>query len=165
MLSAGGGHTRSGTWDNLTMELYTDLKNLEDMLYVNKINISNELIFSYRPIEIPMEFLQITGNFPEKAKVNRDLKIEIYMTSVCEHEVLPVLHYRHMDQTEGLFHTVKMTPCPGGYLSIIPAEYIITCFNLQIYVTLQGSSGTCVIFPGIYHSFYPYPYHVIIIED
>ncbi len=34
----------------------------------------------------------------------------------------------------------------------------------RVYVTVQGSSGDCGMFPGAYHPVYPYPYHVITVK-
>jgi hypothetical protein len=48
-----------------------------------------------------------------------------------------------------------------GFFAVIPADYVTAEWDLQIYVTIQGPSGSCVMIPGVYHPTYPYPYHVI----
>ena len=78
---------------------------------------------------------------------------------------MPILHYRHTDQTEGLFHTLEMVRTAGGFSAVIPAEYMTTEWDLQIYVTIQDLSGSCVMLPGVYHPVYPYPYHVITVKQ
>jgi hypothetical protein len=57
-----------------------------------------------------------------------------------------------------------MEPMAGNYAAVIPGEYIINEWDLQIYITIQGSGGDCIMLPGVYHPGYPYPYHVIAVK-
>ena len=76
-----------------------------------------------------------------------------------------VLHYRHVDQTEGMFHELGMERRTGGYVAEIPASYVTDQWDLMVYVTAMSDERSCRVFPGIYHPQYPYPYHVIRVED
>ena len=189
--SSAGSETRRGTWADLTCELEADLQSLSDLMKSNQIQPAEKLYGSYLPggeavtglpdgqdeQDFPgrKNLLNVIGRmfwkeFPKSVPAGKDLCIEITAFEKPEADV--ILHYRHTDQTEGEFHTLKMTPFErsesdqeilpgGGFKAVIPGEYITAEWDLQIYITSQGPAGTCFMFPGIYHPFYPYPYHVI----
>ncbi|GHV90373.1 hypothetical protein AGMMS50268_08760 [Spirochaetia bacterium] len=163
--SSAGSETRRGTWGDLTCELLADRKTLGDMLTAEGIAAQKKIAASYAPEHLSVERHQLAACFPETAIAKAALKIEVEAASFGEAEAAPVLHYRHTDQTEGLFHTLEMERTARGYAAVIPAEYIKAEWDLQIYVTIQGASGACVMFPGIYHPEYPYPYHVISVKQ
>jgi hypothetical protein len=163
--SSAGSETRRGTWGDLTCELLADRKTLGDMLAAEGIAIQEKLAASYAPEHLPVERHQLAACFPETAVAGAPLKIELMTAAFGEPEAAPVLHYRHMDQTEGLFRTLEMERTARAYAAVIPADYIKAEWDLQIYVTIQGVSGACVMFPGVYHPEYPYPYHVITVKQ
>jgi hypothetical protein len=49
----------------------------------------------------------------------------------------------------------------SSWAAEIPADYVDPKWDIQIYVTVQGTAGACVMLPGVYHPWYPFPYHVI----
>jgi hypothetical protein len=161
--SSAGTTTRRGTWGDLTGELLTDRESLLALLKSNKAG--EKLSGSYLPAPLPVESMQMADDFPDCAKAGEALKIKLRFASFGEPEVLPTLHYRHTNQTEGLFHTVKMTGSAGYFSAEIPARYMIPDWDLQVYITVQGPGGSCVMYPGIYHPVYPYPYHVIAVKE
>ena len=158
--SSAGSKTRCGTWDNLTCEIEADLNTLDQLLKENQIEKSDSVQYSY----LIAEELKMTAVFPDKATQGQSLKIKVQPVGISGFKTLPVLHYRHVDQTEGLFHTLDMYPDGDGYSAAIPADYITADWDLMLYITLQDASGSCTMFPGIYHPVYPFPYHVIKVE-
>jgi hypothetical protein len=162
--SSAGSKTRRGTWGDLTKELLADKESLLSLLKSAKSEAVAELSASYLPENVPVESFQIAADFPDCVKAGEALTIDAAFASFGELDALPVLHYRHVDQTEGVFHTLKMSRTAHGYSAVIPAKYITADWDLQIYITVQGSDGSCVMFPGVYHPVYPYPYHVITVE-
>jgi len=164
--SSAGSKTRRGTWGDLTVELTADRATLSEMLEANGV-AANETqpTGSYRAASFARESCDLAATFPDTARPGQSLEIEVALSGFGEPEAPPVLHYRHTDQTEGLFHTMKMERGRAGYRATIPAEYMSPEWDLQIYVTIQGASGACVMLPGIYHPFYPYPYHVITVTQ
>ncbi|MCL2318744.1 MAG: hypothetical protein FWC45_01560, partial [Treponema sp.] len=162
--SSAGSKTRRGTWGDLTKELLADRKSLVTLLGSSKIKEQGELSTSYEPAPLRTEKFSVGDFFPDHAKAGEPLVIAISLASFGESETTPVLHYRHTNQTEGLFHTMKMIRTSGGYGAVIPAKYMTPDWDLQVYITVQGKDGSCFMYPGIYHPVYPYPYHVIKVE-
>jgi hypothetical protein len=157
--SSAGSTTRRGTWGDLTCELLADQKTLAELL--NKSTADTALSACYHPARFPAEYGQLSANFPVRVHASEALPIIVESSDFVGPEAAPVLHYRHTDQTEGLFHTLIMEQRGASFTAIIPADYMRPEWDLQIYVTVQGPSGTCVMLPGVYHPVYPYPYHVI----
>lgn len=162
--SSAASKTRRGTWADLTPELLADKNTLCELLNTHGVNVNNTLNNSYRPACLSVEHSQIEASFPETAAAGTPLKIEVMTAAFGETEAAPVLHYRHTNQTEGLFLMLKMERSAKGYTAIIPANYILPEWDLQIYITIQGTSGDCVMLPGIYHPVYPFAYHVITVK-
>ena len=163
--SSAGSTTRRGTWGDLTKELLADRGTLLALLKSNKVEAQDRLSLSYAPASLPVEKCQIDAFFPGAAVAGAELEIEIGASSFGETEAVPVLHYRHTNQGEGLFRTTEMKRNAFGYSAIIPAGYVTPEWDLQIYVTIQGPDGACVMYPGVYHPVYPYPYHVITVSN
>jgi hypothetical protein len=159
--SSAGSETRRGTWEDLTGELLTDRDTILKKIRENGIKADDKITFCYSPEHISAERYGMTACFPKTARAGEALKIEMGITAFGKSETPPVLHYRHTDQTEGLFHTLEMKSKAGVYFALIPADYIVPEWDLQIYITIQGRSGVCFMLPGIYHPVYPYPYHVV----
>jgi hypothetical protein len=162
--SSAGSETRRGTWADLTCELEADRKTLDGLLQENHIAVKPELTGCYSPLKIALEPGHLAADFPETICAGQPLRIELRMSSLGLAEAAPILHYRHTDQTEGLFHALAMERSALGYAAVIPGEYITKDWDLQVYITVQGPSGTCVMLPGVYHPSYPYPYHVISVQ-
>jgi hypothetical protein len=162
--SSAGSTTRRGTWGDLTRELEADRKTLAEMLKAEGLEAGKPGKGACRAACLPVESSLLSASFPETAQAGRALAVEVQAASFGAPGADLVLHYRHTDQTEGLFHTLKMENRGNVYSAIIPAEYLSPEWDLQIYVTVQGPSGSCVMLPGVYHPVYPYPYHVITIK-
>jgi hypothetical protein len=159
--SSAGSETRRGTWGDLTKELLADRESLTALLTSHNVKPQGRLCGCYTPPSLSPESCRLAASFPDTAKAGEALNIKVELTAFAEPEAVPVLHYRHTDQTEGLFHTVPMCRTALGYAASVPADYVIPDWDLQIYITIQGPGGICTMFPGIYHPVYPYPYHVI----
>ena len=159
--SSAGSETRRGTWADLTVELERDRKTLAEILGTNGPDESRTLfrIWQARPSAVGLSCP--SARFPETAHGGEALQIDILDAGIGEPEAIPLLHYRHTDQTEGLFHSTEMIRTATGFSAVIPAGYMKEEWDLQIYITVQGPSGTCQMLPGIFHPEYPYPYHVI----
>jgi hypothetical protein len=61
----------------------------------------------------------------------------------------------------GDFRTIVMTLQDQSYTAEIPAEDVDAAWDMMAYVTVQEPGGDCLMFPGVYHPQYPYPYAVI----
>ena len=163
--SSAGSETRRGTWADLTKELEADRATLAGLLQENGVAAGDTLSACYEPAPLPVESRQLAADLPETARAGCPLRIEVTTAAFGEAEAVPVLHYRHTDQTEGLFHTLPMERTATGYAATIPADYVTSQWDLQLYVTIQGPSGACVMLPGLYHPIYPYPYHVVTVVE
>ncbi|WP_195543699.1 hypothetical protein [Massiliimalia timonensis] len=159
--SSAGSKSRRGTWADRMCELEADQKTMYDLLQNNHIDRDTKISMDYKP----NESATVLADFPEYAQSGNDLKISAYIQGIQSLKNVPVLHYRHVDQTEGLFHTMLMEWDGNRYTAAIPAEYITPDWDLMVYVTVQGESGECSVFPGVYHPVYPYPYHVITVKE
>jgi hypothetical protein len=159
--SSAGSTTRRGTWGDLTKELLADRASLEALLKSNNVEGQTRPVFSCEPQSLPVEKRRLDARFPGAAAAGKALDIELGIAGFGESEAPPVLHYRHTNQTEGLFRQTVMSRRGSGYAASIPADYLVPDWDLQVYITVQGPGGGCVMFPGIYHPEYPYPYHVI----
>ena len=112
---------------------------------------------------LPQESRMIYADFPDWAPAGEDLRIDIAISGLWNDGVAPTLHYRHTDQTAGLFNALAMEKSADGYTATIPAEYLLPEWDIQVYITVQEADGACTMLPGIYHPIYPYPFHVITI--
>lgn len=156
--SSAGSKTRRGTWGDLRCELEADEKTLAALLEKEGITQSGELLGDYLPGKSTM----LQGTLPEKAPAREALTISIAAPKgggVC------TLHYRHLNQLEGVFRTLPMTESHGQYTATIPGEYLTGQWDLMVYSTSRGEDGAFGMVPGIYHESYPYPYHIVEIEE
>lgn len=158
-----GSLTRRGTWADLTPELLADRASLADLIKTNRVTAGTELSGCYREGELPVERRQLTASFPETARAGQAIPIKVRASGFNLDDAAPLLHYRHTDQTEGLFHTVEMKNRGSLWGEEIPADYVNAQWDIQVYVTVQGVSGACLMLPGVYHPQYPFPYHVVTI--
>jgi hypothetical protein len=154
--SSAGSKTRRGSWRDLSPELLADRETLAEMLRANGVEPGAGPAAQYyrdpQPAQLP------APSFPGITMAGQDLRIK---AEAGETGTAPVLHYRHTNQAEGHFRKREMFPGPNGYTALIPADYISPEWDLQIYITLQGPSGDCLMYPGLYHPFCPFPYHVV----
>ncbi|WMJ86261.1 hypothetical protein [Anaerocolumna sp. MB42-C2] len=157
---SAGSKTRRGTWDDLTCELVADQDTLEKIIIQNQIKKDDSLMNTY----LPGEEIKIKSVFPDKINALESLKVKVSIVGNTHIHELPLLHYRHVDQTEGLFHSIKMYPDGEEYKAVIPADYITAQWDLMLYITVQEASGDCTMYPGIYHPEFLFPYHVIKVE-
>lgn len=158
--SSAGSETRRGTWADRTCELEADQETMKGLLHENGIVRTENVRMDYEPGEAA----GVSAEFPDCVPAGCNLEIRACMQGIRETESLPVLHYRHVDQTEGLFHTAPMQWNGSSYSAVIPADYLTSDWDLMVYVTVQEKSGECAMFPGVYHPVYPYPYHVITVK-
>ncbi|MDR2020167.1 MAG: hypothetical protein LBQ14_05300 [Treponema sp.] len=156
-----GSLTRRGTWADLTPELLADRAALADLMKARDAAAGAELAGCYREAEFPVERCQLAASFPETAEAGKAVAITVRGSGFKLSDTAPTLHYRHTDQTEGLFCTGEMKNRGTSWTAEIPADYVSPDWDIQVYVTVQGVSGACLMLPGIYHPEYPFPYHVI----
>ena len=62
-----------------------------------------------------------------------------------------------MNQMEGAFCTSTLQREEGGYLGIIPAEYLVAEWDLMLYISINNG-GSAFIYPGINHPKHDFPY-------
>ena len=102
--------------------------------------------------------------FDHGAKAGIDIRIKVSKAGIGRWPAAPVIHYRHVNQTEGLFLTSVMEEAGENYEAVIPGKYVTEDWDLMVYITVQKKDGICSMYPGIYNSVYPYPYHVITVN-
>ncbi len=154
--STAGTKTRRGTWKDLTKELLADQATLQKMLQEENA-AAKELVHDVTAKAAP----GLYGDWPEAVKAGEAVTIRVEAEVAASLSEAPVLHYRHVDQTEGLFHELPMVYTAGGFEAEIPASYVTDNWDLMVYVTARTDESSCRVYPGIYHPEYPYPYHVI----
>lgn len=154
--STAGTKTRRGTWKDLTGELLADRETLQKMMEEEGA-AEEKLVHDVTAKAAP----DLYGDWPKTARAQEEVTIRVEPGVAASLKAVPVLHYRHVDQTEGLFHELPMEYAAGGYEAKIPASYVTDKWDLMVYVTASTDKSSCRIFPGIYHPEYPYPYHVI----
>ncbi|MDR0450707.1 MAG: hypothetical protein LBH26_05540 [Treponema sp.] len=159
-----GSLTRRGSWADLSPELLADRASLADLLKTRGAAPGTALSGSYREAGLPVERSQLAAAFPQSAEAGRAIAIRVKASGFKVREAAPLLHYRHTDQTEGLFRTVEMKSRGPSWEAEIPADYVSADWDIQVYVTVQGPCGDCVMLPGVYHPEYPFPYHVIRVD-
>lgn len=160
--STGGSKTRHGTWKDLLCEIEADEKTLLALLKDNGVEINEVLTHCYSPKDLDVSMYTLSENWPQTHKAHMPLTVEVNTCTLADLTQKPfVLHYRHTNQLEGEFRTIRMSPTDKGFCATIPAEYLTPEWDLMIYVTMQDRGGSCLMFPGIYHPKFPYPYHVI----
>ena len=158
---SAGSKNRRGTWGDLTRELEADRVSMDELIEIEAAPVSAEFAHCYAPKELPQ--YQMEADFPDCTCAGEDLEIKVYCSSMHSLKNNPVLHYRHTDQTEGVFREITMTE-GDGFTAVIPGSYLSGDFDLQVYVTVCGGDGSCAMFPGVYNPIYPYPYHVITVD-
>lgn len=157
--SSAGTKTRRGTWRNLKKELEADLNTIEQLLE------SSGAANMQAGKEEKEKELFLYSCFPEEVKAGSDISIRVGKSGVGAWGDTPVLHYRHVNQTEGLFLTVEMKEAGEEYEAVIPGDYVTADWDLMVYITVQKRDGVCSMYPGIYNPVYPYPYHVITVTE
>lgn len=93
----------------------------------------------------------------------KELRVQVRLNLKPEETL--TLHYRHLDQTEGMFHETAFENLNGVYEATVPADYISEEFDLMVYISRISEEKGCRIFPGIYHDKFPYPYHIIEVKE
>lgn len=155
---SAGSETRKGTWADLTVELKRDEQTLQALLREHQVEVGSEV---HKALTSEVR-TQLTAEIPEVAMGRKPLKIKAFVSGVGMMPQQVTLHYRKVNQVEGAFHTISMKHWSGGeYTAEIPAEYITTEWDLMVYVTTREKDGSCLMFPGVYHPTFPYPYQVV----
>ena len=156
--SSAGSTTRRGTWRDLKKELDADLRTIE------KLVVSSDVTGILDNVEKEEKELCLSSDFPSEAKAGIDIRIKVSKAGIGRWPAAPVIHYRHVNQTEGLFLTSVMEEAGENYEAVIPGKYVTEDWDLMVYITVQKKDGICSMYPGIYNSVYPYPYHVITVN-
>lgn len=154
--STAGSTTRRGTWKDLTRELLADQETIQRMMKEEGIT-ATEIVHAVKTERAPVLY----GDWTKAVKAGEKITIRVETDMAVALRTPPVLHYRHVNQTEGLFKEIVMECRSGGYEADIPASYVTANWDLMVYVTAMEDDRSCRVFPGIYHPEYPYPYHVI----
>ena len=159
--STAGTLTRRGTWNDMTCEIEADCKTLDELISEGCAQLSEEPSGQIESVYLPPECRVMFADLPDWAPVGEDIRIDVAVSGLWNAGSAPTLHYRYTNQTAGLYKTMPMKKSPDGYTAVIPAEFVIPEWDIQVYITVQERSGACTIFPGIYHPIYPHPFHVI----
>ena len=157
--STAGTLTRRGTWADWRGELEKDLASLQSLLSENVAPETEKPLHDYYSYAEPAE---IVGSLPDVAYAGQPLLVRVAVLGECER---PVLHYRHLNQKDGLFCEVPMLPDGDGFAAYVPGEYLTADWQLQLYVTAAAGDSAVTVFPGFYDETYPYPYHVIPVKE
>jgi hypothetical protein len=160
--NSAGTRTRHGTWRDLYPEIEADRRKLADMLAQTKVQSADMVVHDYAPAPLGDLPGAVAYEFPDFHMASTPLTVTVDTGALTVPGTAPfVLHYRHVNQLEGLFRTIDMKRIESGWTATIPADYLIPEWDLMIYVTRQDAAGSCLMLPGIYHPQYPYPYHVV----
>ncbi len=151
--STAGSLTRRGTWKLLEKEIQADLHTLEEMVKESAGLLQKQAACMPEAFE---------AEFPESILAGKTLPV--YVRANLKSDERLTLHYRNMNQTEGMFHEILFEKKNGIYEAIVPAEYINGKFDLMVYISRRSEAEGCRIFPGIYHDKYLYPYHIITVN-
>ena len=163
--SSAGTTTRHGTWRDLQCEIEADLTVLHNMLTENGLNMPSGIAYCYEPKPFDITCCTLSSELPKTHRAGAPLSITVKASALSDIEGTPlILHYRHTNQLEGVFKTLPMEKMEDGFEAVIQGEYITSDWDLMVYITLQKKDGSCLVYPGIYHPSYPYPYHVISVQ-
>lgn len=149
--SSAGSLSRRGNWKDREKEVQDDLTTLK--ILSDKVSVTTE---EKKMGQMPDLF---EVNLPDVIEEGKGVLISVEI-DLRPSEVLK-LHYRHMDQTEGMFREITFNKKKNRiYEAEIPMEYITRDFDLMVYISRTSEFG-CRIFPGVYNDIFPYPYHII----
>jgi len=150
------GVARAGNWKDFIPELDADLSMLESM-------ISGD-IAEYPEIIIPQANVTSPGWFddvPACCNANERLKVTLKTNAQDVFRGEISVRYRHTNQMEGKFRRLSMHFDGGKWYAEIPADYIVPEWDLLVYFEAIAPNGDGMIFPGIWHSAHPLPYHIV----
>ena len=159
---ASAGVSRRGHWRDRLPELQKDVAKLELMLRdegADALDEAPEAPFGIRATQgAPVSY---QSDVPETCPAGQDLTVNVQLGEFVKLRGGLQMHYRHMNQLEGYFEVVQMTKTDKGYTAAIKAGYITPEWDLMVYFTGTDPNNNVLVLPGIYHSRYPAPYHVI----
>lgn len=164
IFGTGAGTGRRGHWKDRLSELNQDVRKLKELLN-DKQEKTNE--FSLEKSEINLKnnnvYQQLDPSFqdniPEVHFAEKDLEILVKIGGVISPDHL-TMHYRHMNQLEGSFKTLKMSKETEVFTGIISGDYLKPDWDIMIYFTTSIEDKP-IIYPGLYHAEFPFPYFVV----
>lgn len=156
--SSAGSTTRRGTWADMSIELEKDLASLEELIVDHDVADSNS---PASQLAVGNSMLSISASFPTQLPAGKDVIIQAGITGIAATSTLPVLHYRNVNQMDGYFRSICMESTGNGFEAVIPGSEVSADWDLMMYITWQEPGGSCVLFPGVYHAEYPYPYAIV----
>lgn len=152
--SSAGSLSRRGNWKILEKEILDDLQTLKDAVGEGVAPADAATC------SMPESF---EAELAEWIPAGKELRVQVRLNLKPEETL--TLHYRHLDQTEGMFHETAFENLNGVYEATVPADYISEEFDLMVYISRISKEKGCRIFPGIYHDKFPYPYHIIEVKE
>jgi len=162
----GPGTGRHGHWKDKLPEVESDIARLESMLNGKVVPGENvwgcpNCRYDADAGEPVFNRTDLHYSCPDEWKAGWDLEFRIEAGKDCDFQYPPVLHYRHANQLEGKFRTAELEKTDYGYRGVIEGEYISPEWDLLVYFSAVDHSNRGIIYPGLYHSDYPAPYHII----
>ncbi len=154
--NAGASTVRRGQWRDYIPEIDADLAKLESLLK----GASDFPTASIGPAGVeawPSLSLELPLDWP----AGKDLVVEVQTGAADRFPQGLTLRYRHTNQLEGAFKSVKMAPTENGYRGGIPGRYIQKEWDLLVYITAVLSTEIVLICPGLYHPSHALPYFVV----
>ena len=166
LFGAGIDCWRRGTWKDYLPEIrkdIEDLKNLRDIWKKEKGRQTERNMDGKRIIRPVLdEHPVMHDTLPLSHHAGRDLTAEV----ICNTKEVPdlTIHYRHTDQTEGIFMSKKMKRTESGYTVVLDGDYIRPEWDLLIYFSATNRQGDGMIYPGLEAEGDQMPYRMIRIE-
>jgi hypothetical protein len=162
--NAGSSTARRGQWRDYIPELDADMARLEALLNDEKQTDSHSpagFPVTSRPLAEAKAWPRLEIEVPSVWPAGKELAIEVQTGAADRFPNGLTLRYRHTNQLEGAFKSVKMKPTDKGFVGVIPGRYILKEWDLLVYITGVLSSETVLIHPGLYHPVHPLPYFVV----
>jgi len=153
-----GGVSRRYHWRDRLPEIGRDIAKLKEMLVEKGLE---PVCGSEEYSERSSGMISYRSSVPAECRAGEDLVLNVELGEITRLAGGLTMHYRHMNQLEGYFKTAEMRKTDKGYCGVIPGEYITPEWDLMVYFSCTDQNGDVHILPGVYHSAYPAPYHVI----
>jgi hypothetical protein len=155
----------TGQWRDRLPELRADLKALHRELADTDVGPDATETAEWRDARSGSAPAQPSFELsvPESWTAGEDMPVTVETGELNRHGPV-TLHYRHTNQTEGAFQTLKMEQTDRGYRAVVPGEYITSNWDLLVYVSTVTNDGDGVIVPGLYHATHAAPYRVVAIH-
>lgn len=169
IFDAGDSTSRNGNWqDRLEKEIRADIRCLLKLLRENAgeeppaVKAEN---MAYESMCQSLSSLPVSAmaDIPKTWEAGRELPLVLKLDELSRNGALGQvrLHYRHTNHTEGGYIGVTMERTAEGYRGVIPGDYLIPEWDINLYFSAVDGNGNGFIYPGLYHERYDGPYCTI----